>query len=241
MRIKTLLVLVTALLGACAPRLAPSPVTVPVEKRAPAEFPEDFYQRASEQGAAVFRIEPERSEAIVYVYRGGSLERLGHDHVMVSREVLGYILLNYTPVEVRADLYVPLDSLVVDEPGLRTEAGFVALPEDFDYASTRRNMLEKVLEAERYPFALIHVDTVERDEAGLVLSATMTLHGVARALRIPVEIAFDETTLNVSGRFSLQQTNFDITPFSALGGAWQVQDGIDLRFRIHAKKVAAPR
>ena len=57
----------------------------------------------------------------------------------------------------RADLYVPLDTLVVDEPALRAEAGFDTQPSAADIAGTRRNMLEKVLEADRYPFALIAV------------------------------------------------------------------------------------
>ena len=235
-RIERVWILVAALTVACAPIAEPPP---PEKQPVPAEFPEAFYQSAHARGEPVFRIEPEGSEAVIHVYRGGSLERLGHDHLVASRDVRGYVLLKYTPVEARADLYVPFDSLTVDEPDRRAQAGLPPLPPDLDNSGTRRNMLGQVLEAQRYPFALIHVGDLERDEQGLALQATLTLHGVTRAVRIPAEIDISEGELRVNGRFSLQQTDFGITPFSVLSGKLQVQDRIDLRFRIRARRVPA--
>ena len=230
-RATTTVVVTAALLAACA--TAPAPIGT----RVPTEFPAAFYKDASERGEPVFRIVPERSEAIVLVYRGGSLAQIGHDHAIASRDVQGNVRLLLTPVEVRADLYVPLDTLAVDEPARRAAAGLAPLPEDADIAGTRRNMLETVLEAEHHPFVFIHVDAVERDADGLTLTAAVTLHGVTRSLRIPVEIAFDERALDVRGRFSLQQSDFGIAPFAVLGGRLQVQDRIDAQFQIHATRV----
>src|SRR5258708_23733284 len=85
--------------------------------------------------------------------RRGPPARLGHDHVVASHEVTGYV----APGEGRADLYVALARLVVDEPELRKEAGFDTQPSESDIEGTRSNMLNHVLEAERFPFALIGV------------------------------------------------------------------------------------
>ena len=52
------------------------------------------------------------SRIVIEVRRGGTLAQLGHDHVVVSHDVAGYV----APAEGRADLYVRLDRLVVDEP-----------------------------------------------------------------------------------------------------------------------------
>ena len=101
----------------------------------------------------MFRVDPARSLLLIVVRRGGALAQFGHDHVVASHDVAGYI----APDEGRADLYVPLDALVVDEPALRAEAGFDTQPSAADIAGTRRNMLEKVLETSRHPYALIAV------------------------------------------------------------------------------------
>src|SRR5712671_5922114 len=143
-------VLLSAMLAGCAPLLrepAPAPA-VP-----PADFPEGYYREALERGKPVFRVEPRESLVVIEVRRSGSLARLGHDHVVASHEVGGYV----APDEGRADLVVALARLAVDEAALRAEAGFDTEPTESDIEGTRANMLEKVLEAEKYPFALIRV------------------------------------------------------------------------------------
>ena len=72
-----------------------------------------------------------------------------------------------------------------------------------------------------------------------VLEVAVTLHGVTRALQVPARFESAGEELGVSGRFSLNQSDFGITPFSILGGAIQVQDRVDLRFRIHARRMSA--
>src|SRR5882672_8391664 len=73
----------------------------------PPEFPEGYYQQALKAGKPVYRIDPAESLIVIEVRRGGSLARLGHDHVVASHEVTGYI----APGEGRADLYVALARL----------------------------------------------------------------------------------------------------------------------------------
>ena len=116
----------------------------------PAEFPDGYYQQALKSGKPVYRIDPAQSLIVIEVRRGGSLARLGHDHVVASHEVTGYI----APGEGRADLYVALARMQIDEPALRKEAGFDTQPTESDIEGTRSNMLTHVLEAEKFPFAL---------------------------------------------------------------------------------------
>src|SRR5712671_2732903 len=90
----------------------------------PAEFPEALYLQALKQGKSVFQVDPAESLVVIEVRRSGSLARLGHDHVVASHAVGGYV----APDEGRADLYVALAHLAVDEAALRTEAGFDTQP-----------------------------------------------------------------------------------------------------------------
>src|SRR5712691_1680582 len=129
------------MLGACAP---------PVRERAPAaappaDFPETHYLEALAQGRPVFRVDSPESLVVIEVRRSGSLARLGHDHVVASHELTGYV----APGEGRADLYVVLARLAVDEAALRAEAGFETHPTESDIEGTGAHMLEKVLEADK--------------------------------------------------------------------------------------------
>ena len=223
-------VLLSAMLAGCAPLLrepAPAPAAPP------ADFPEAYYREALAQGKPVFRVDPAESLIVIEVRRSGSLARLGHDHVVASHEVGGYV----APDEGRADLYVALARLAVDEAALRAEAGFDTQPAGSDIEGTRANMLEKVLEAERFPFALIRVSGADARQGDVALSVAITLHGNTRTLRVPARIDADAGGLNVSGRLSFDQTDFGITPYSLLGGAIGVKNGVELRFRIRARRL----
>jgi hypothetical protein len=199
----------------------------------PPEFPEGYYQQALKQGKPVYRIDPAQSLVVIEVRRGGSLARLGHDHVVASHEVTGYV----APGEGRADMYIALARLVVDEPQLRKEAGFDTQPSESDIEGTRSNMLNHVLEAEQFPFALIAVAGADAKQTKATVSAAITLHGHMRTLQVPAEIAADADSIVVSGRLAFNQTDFGITPYSLLGGAIAVKDGLALRFRFRARRM----
>src|SRR6266705_2905718 len=188
--------LLSTMLAGCAPLLrepAPAPAAPP------ADFPELYYREALAQGKPVFRVDPAESLIVIEVRRSGSLARLGHDHVVASHEVGGYV--------------------APDEAALRAEAGFDTQPAESDIEGTRANMLEKVLEAERFPFALIRVSGADARQGDVALSVAITLHGNIRTLRVPARIDADAGGMNVSGRLSFDQTDFGITPYSLLGGA----------------------
>jgi hypothetical protein len=192
-----------------------------------------YYRDAAERGATVYRVEPGDSLVVVRVYRGGRLAKLGHDHVVSSREPQGFIDAG----KGRADLYVAVASLAVDDPAQRAAAGFDSTPSESDIAGTRSNMLEKVLEAERFPFVVLRVRTVERGE----VQAELSLHGVTRALRFPARIDRGAERIEVGGSFAVSQTDFGIEPFSVLGGALTVQDHVELSFAIRAARMNDPR
>src|SRR5712692_5288795 len=217
------------MLAGCAP---------PVRERAPAaappaDFPEGHYLEAAAQGRPVFRVDSPESLVVIEVRRSGSLARLGHDHVVASHEVSGYV----APDEGRADLYVALARLEVDEAALRAEAGFDTQPAESDIEGTRANMLAKVLEADKFPFALISVAGANAKEKKTTLAVAITLHGHMRTLQVPAEIEADAEKVSVTGRLSFDQTDFGITPYSLLGGAIAVKNGVELRFRIRARRL----
>ena len=219
---RTLAAAVLLLVG-CAPQVR----EVAPPAGLPPEFPRAFYEREASQGRAVLRVDPAASLVVLTVRRGGSLARLGHDHIVASHAVQGYV----TPQAGRADLYIALDELAVDEPTLRAEAGLDTQPSASDIEGTRANMRDKVLETAKFPFALIHAGAT-----GDKLTVEISLHGTKRSFEVPAKIDVRGDEFDARGEFAFKQSDFGITPFSILGGAVAVQDRVELRFRVLARK-----
>jgi polyisoprenoid-binding protein YceI len=221
-----LLAICATLLVSCAPEVRLQQPEKSTE--AVADFAESYLQ-AEAQGKKILRINSQQSLLVLEVRRAGAFARFGHDHVVASHDVTGFV----SPVDGRADLSVQLEKLVIDEAALRIEAGFTTQPTADDIEGTRRNMLNKVLEASQFPLALIHIERKRTEDA---LTVTINLHGMSRSFPVPVEMQATTEGLVVSGRMHFNQSDFGIVPFSILNGALQVQDRLDLRFHIVADK-----
>ncbi|HEV8106026.1 MAG TPA: YceI family protein, partial [Burkholderiales bacterium] len=103
-----------ALLAAGCAQVPPAPPPEAKPAGAP-ELQEAYYRDAAARSAKVYRIEPGVSLVVARVYRGGRLAKLGHDHVVSSREPRGFVDADNG----RCDLYVAVESLAVDDPAQR--------------------------------------------------------------------------------------------------------------------------
>lgn len=188
-----------------------------------------WYLRAESAGKPILRIDPQQSLITITVRRGGRLAQLGHDHVVASRNLWGFVATD----DGRADFQFRLDELTVDEPDLRRDAGLAPPLAIEAINATRHNMLTRVLEADRFPLVVLRA--VQLAPNGSTLQLTITLHGVTRTMAVPVQIERGERRLAVSGNFDILQSEFGITPMSVLGGAIAVEDRLQLRFHIVAR------
>ncbi|MBB3178480.1 YceI family protein [Variovorax sp. Sphag1AA] len=222
-------------LAACGTAPAPQVAQQAALARAPPGFPADVYERAAAQGAVVYRVSPPDALVVITVRRGGSLARFGHDHVIASRSLQGFV----APAQGRADLFMPLDDLSVDEPALRTEAGLDTQPTASDIEGTRTNMQDKVLRVQEFPYALVQVRDVDAKDPASA-SVSITLLGTTRTSTVPLTLVRTQDALRVIGSMELKQSDFGITPFSLLGGALQVEDAFRVRFDIRAHAPASP-
>ncbi|MGK5056252.1 YceI family protein [Janthinobacterium sp. LB2P49] len=230
---RALLACACALLAACTPFAPPPAASLPA---APVAAPAVQAPLWQQPGVHVLHIAPQESLLTITVRRGGALARLGHDHVIASRNLQGVV----APALGRAQFQFRLDEMSVDEESLRQAAGLTTTPSADAIAGTRHNMLVRVLEAERYPWVRIDARRTGNKE---VLDADITLHGVTRTLQLPVRIeqAADGRSLQASGSLLLKQSDFGIVPFAVLGGAMAVQDQMELAFRITARQdLSAP-
>jgi hypothetical protein len=188
----------------------------------------DWYRAAAASGAAVYAVDPGASLVAVTVRRAGLVARLGHDHVVASHTLAGYA----APGAGRADVSFRVDQMTVDEPQLLRAAGIATQPSPQAVEGTRKNMLGPVLDAQRHPVVTLHA---ERQADGR-LRVAVTLHGATRWLELPAAVQVDAAQVTTSGTARLKQTDFDITPFSVGGGLLSVDDELEVRYHIVARR-----
>jgi polyisoprenoid-binding protein YceI len=94
-------------------------------------------------------------------------------------------------------------------------------------------MLTRVLHADLHPFVVVSVTGAGHGH----VDASITINGVTRRSRIPIDIQSRGDDFRASGVLALDQTDFGITPLSLLGGAIQVQNRVDIRFSVDAHRM----
>ncbi len=191
-------------------------------------------------GTRQYQVIPEESTARIYLYATGPLASLGHNHVVVTRDMGGEVYLAHSLAESGFFLEIPLAGLDVDPPEVRAEEGeaFSSELSQSDISATRENMLgDRVLNARAHPLISIESVALSGPEWLPEVSYLIRIRGVERHMRMPVAIEQNPDKLVASGYFSLRQSDFGIEPFSVLGGALSVEDQLDIKFRI----VALPR
>jgi polyisoprenoid-binding protein YceI len=230
MRNVSLPLLPVALLAACA-----QPPQVPADATAP-PLPERVYQQAERKGEAVYRVDRERSRIFMRTGRDGPMKAAGHDHVIASADVEGLVLVGADPGESRADLRLPLQQLLVDDPAYRERFGLEPELAESAVAGTTRNMQEKVLESGRFPWVTARVRALSMEEGQSELDVSVTMHGASFDYRVPAELTVDSETLRVNGSMTIGHTDFGLAPFSAAGGLLRVAEDIEIVFEILATR-----
>ena len=100
----------------------------------------------------------------------------------------------------------------------------------------------KVLDVARFPAITFRSREVSGRRAAegiyeLQVTGELSLHGVTRAVTVPVRVQVEGATLTATGRAVVAQRAFGIEPVSAGGGTVKVKNEVGVEFRI----VARPR
>jgi polyisoprenoid-binding protein YceI len=175
----------------------------------------------------------------ILVYRGGTLARLGHNHVLSSNSVHGRAWLHETFERSGFELTLPVATLIIDDPATRALHGepFAAPVSQKDIEGTRRNLMRpEVLDGEQFSEIKLIGSRITGTLEAPQLSARITIKGITREIQIPLALDVQGERLIASGEFDVLQTDFGIKPFSIALGALQVQDQLHVTYRIRATR-----
>ncbi len=163
----------------------------------------------------------------------GKASRIGHEHGIQGNFAGGKITLGGA-----GELVFDMRSFVADTPQARQ---YVGLPADFsqsDAAKVNANMRGgEVLDVANHPratFAITSITPADGQKAGepgrYQLDGKFTLHGNTQPLRFTATVQQTNRpgVLHARGSFSIFQSSFGITPYSALGGLVKVADQMEI-------------
>jgi hypothetical protein len=188
-------------------------------------------------GSTLYQVSPSASEVHILVFRGGTLARLGHNHVMTSKAVTGRVWLHPRVDRSGFELAFPVQELIVDDVEARLAAGGDFPPEipQADKDGTRKNMLRpEVLDGERYPTITLRSARVAGPLASANVTARITIKDATRDVAVPVSVTVAAGRLTAAGELDILQTDFGMKPFSIALGALEVQDRLHVKFKIVA-------
>ena len=198
----------------------------------PDQFPIERYTMTNV--APVFRVDSQQSQVLVTVRRGGLMAKLGHDHIVSSRQLQGFILMDQDNQRCHADFYIPVHLIEVDNPQLRAQAQMQTTPSKKDIAATRINMLRSV-KAEQFPFVQLRSADCSEAFSNRSVTVEIQLHGVIQEREINLNWHRDSTgILTAQSTFSLLQTDFNIAPFSIMNGLIKVEDKLEIDVQLTA-------
>jgi YceI-like domain len=185
--------------------------------------------------AGEYQIDSNGSELRLLVYRAGPLRNLGHNHVMVNRAVTGYVQIGADVSASSFFLGMRADGFVIDDAQSRQEEGgdFTGdVPEDAK-AGTGRNMLSSaVLNAAEYPEITVRSTSVTGSLNQLNVDLEISAAGHTSRMSVPLILQGDAHHFIAEGSVELRQSALGLVPYSLMHGALQVQDAMQLKFKI---------
>jgi hypothetical protein len=220
-----ILVVVSAGCATRVPKSEPVPGGAPVQAQPPVV-------------GQAYQVVGADSLLIVRVYRGGTLARVGHNHIVASHDLAGTVYIAKDISRSSFELKFPVALLTVDEAELRAAQGadFAAdVPDAAARDGTRRNMLgPAVLDADHFPQIELRSVGLEPSGDHLMARIEVRIRDQAHVHTVPLSYTLSANELLAQAEFPLKQTDIGLQPFTALLGALAVQDEMQLQVRIVA-------
>lgn len=185
-------------------------------------------------GLQRYLLEARGSRFTIHAYAGGVLSVVGHDPVIVVRDLVGEVRFSpeaSTPPIVR--IRIRAASLVVQNDAA-----------DRDRREMERLMHDEVLETATYPEILYEADqgTVKTAPDGrhrVDFAGELSLHGVTRPQRLTALVAVSTDNARATGELAFRQTDFGIKLVTFAAGTLKIRDEVKGVFDLLARKLSA--
>lgn len=173
-----------------------------------------------------YNIVPAESSLTIFVAKAGALSFLAHDHNIAVRSYSGRVVVPAAgPASGSVELDIDAKSLAVLDK-----------VSEKDRKEITNSMNTAVLESGKFPkitFRSVGVSNV--NGASLTVNGDLTLHGTTKRIAVPVTVSATAQLLRATGKITIKQTDFGITPYSAAAGSIKVKNEVVISFNVVAK------
>lgn len=169
------------------------------------------------------------------VYARVDAVRIGHNHGIEGKLKESQVNLGGA-----GELIIDMMTFSADTPVARSAVGLDGTVSGSDRKQTTENMHSAdVLDVARYPRSVFEIRSItppkgkSEGEAGhYTVSGTFTLHGTKRPLTFVAKIepasGRSDGGLRMRGMFTVKQTDYGMTPYSALAGLAKVSNEVTI-------------
>jgi polyisoprenoid-binding protein YceI len=171
-----------------------------------------------------FTLGPADGTVLIRTGREGAAARVGHDLTLVATRWRAVVHIDArVPTRSTVRAVVDAASLEVRE----ASGGALGLTES-QKLEIEANTREKVLLSRRHPRITFASTAVDGDSKRALVTGRLAIAGRTREAALVVRVDARSTSPRVRATMSIVQTDFGITPYSALLGALRVKDAVEL-------------
>jgi polyisoprenoid-binding protein YceI len=182
--------------------------------------------------AGTFAVDAKATSVLIHVGKTGIGSFAGHEHDAIASGLSGEVMADFDDLS-RSSVDVSIDarSLKITDRDESAE----------DVQKVQQTMLgPEVLDAARFPTIRLRSRAVTgtRVLSGVYVAAVageLSLHGVTKAITVPLQLDTRGDTLTATGKMVVKQTDFGIEPISSGGGLVRVEDEVTISFQIVAR------
>lgn len=175
-----------------------------------------------------FILGPADGTVLIRTGREGAAARVGHDLTLVATRWRAVVHVDArVPTRSTMRAVVEAASLEVRE----ASGGALSLSES-QKVEIEANMREKVLRSRRHPTITFTSTAVEGDAKRALVTGKLAIAGRTREAALALGVDGRSKLPRVRATMSIVQTDFGITPYSALLGALRVKDAVEVSIDV---------
>jgi len=185
----------------------------------------------SEADTVRYVIDAKDSKFTVRATAAGMLSAFAHSPLISIPDFEGEVRLNLAVLE-NSSLRMVIHS-----------ASLVAtdVSSDKDREEINRRMHDEVLESDGFAEIVYECSRVSASKTGeaqywAALQGELSLHGVTRNQVVSARVSVNGDSLRATGEFFIRQSDYEIKPVTAAGGAIRLKDELKFSFDISARK-----
>jgi polyisoprenoid-binding protein YceI len=187
--------------------------------------------RRPEDDTVHYIVETKGSTFIIRAFATGLLSAFGHNPTIAVPDFEGEVFLNPNALE-QSSLRMVFHSASLTVTDDISEK---------DREEINRRIHSEVLESDSFPDIVYEGSRVSASKSGegqywVALNGDLTLHGVTCRQPVSARVSVNGDMLRATGDSSVRQSDYEIRPVSAVGGAVKLKDELKLSFDISARK-----